>query len=84
MSERNQPLFLERDSYRRRRVADAAKLVPLVGLVLWLLPALWASENRTSESMFYVFAVWGFLIIAVWLLSRRLKQVEPDDAEPGA
>ena len=68
MSEPNQPLFLERTSYRRRRVADAARLVPFVGLMLWLLPALWASDSRTADSMF---------------LSVRLRSVEPDDTEPG-
>lgn len=83
MNEPNQPLFLERTSYRRRRVGDAARLVPFVGLMLWLLPALWASDSRTADSMFYVFGVWALLIAAVWALSVRLRSVEPDDTEPG-
>ena len=36
------PLFLARSPYRRRRLRDAARLLPLAGLVLLILPALWS------------------------------------------
>ena len=38
MGRRPEPVFLERQSYRRRRLGDAAKFLPFVGLVLFLLP----------------------------------------------
>ncbi|MFD2739909.1 hypothetical protein ACFSUD_10040 [Sulfitobacter aestuarii] len=35
------PLFLERRSYRRRRMLDALRFLPFLGLGLWMLPLLW-------------------------------------------
>ncbi len=36
------PLVLARKVYRRRRLRDAARILPFLGLFLMLLPALWA------------------------------------------
>jgi len=65
--------FLERESYRRRRLADAAKLLPLVGFVLLLLPVL---LQTTNDALIYIFSVWALLILAVGLVSRRLSRTE--------
>ena len=65
--------FLERESYRRRRLADAAKLLPLVGFVLLLLPVL---LKTTNDALIYIFSVWALLILAVGLVSRRLSRME--------
>ncbi len=40
------PLFLQRLPYRRRRRIDAARLLPVFGLFLLLLPMLWSPERR--------------------------------------
>ena len=34
-------VFLERETYRRRRIMDAARLLPLLGVALFALPLLW-------------------------------------------
>ncbi|MFT6673850.1 MAG: hypothetical protein ACJAVM_000021 [Sulfitobacter sp.] len=34
-------IFLERRSYRMRRMMDAVRLLPLLGLCLWMVPLLW-------------------------------------------
>lgn len=59
------PLFLARAPYRRRRLRDAARLLPVVGAFLLLLPLLWAPDSRMSLSsgdVIYFFLVWLGLI----------------------
>ena len=81
MNQPDEPLFLARQSYRRRRLGDAARLLPLLGFVLLCLPVLWANEARTASGLVYLFVLWGLLILAVALISPRLEQSEPDLGE---
>ena len=69
-----EPTFLARENYRRRRLGDAAKLVPVLGLVLMLVPILWSGSYGTSGAMIYVFVVWGALILLIGGLSRLLAK----------
>lgn len=86
------PLFVARDAYRRRRLADAARLWPLLGLFLFLLPMLWNGQDgrvlQTAYGGLYLFAVWSGLILGAFLLARRLGRgaqplpaVDPPPAE---
>lgn len=78
------PLFLERQVYRRRRLMDAARILPVLGLVALLLPALWAGGGQTgtgAESV-YVFGLWAALILAAALLSRPLRDAQEREAPP--
>ena len=77
-----QPLFLARQSYRRRRLGDAARLIPLLGVVLLLIPVLWSTGHRTSFGIIYIFAVWGGLIVIIGLLARPLAKVMTDHDRP--
>lgn len=72
-----QPIFLERESYKRRRLGDAAKLLPVVGTVLFLLPMLWAGRGSTAGGLVFLFIVWAVLILVMAVLSRRLADTEP-------
>lgn len=81
MSRRLQPLFLERESYRRRRLADAARLLPVAGLIAVILPVLWLRPdgeglNIAAEAV-YLFALWGVLIALSTALSRALMANPP-------
>jgi len=78
MAKPPQPLFLAKESYRRRRLGDAARLLPFLGLALLMLPALW---QTTAAAMIYIFVVWAFLIVLVAILSHRLLATEPDGGE---
>ena len=71
----SEPQFLARQSFRRRRLGDVAMLVPVFGLVLMLVPILWADDYETSGAMVYIFIVWAILICGVGLLSRALAKV---------
>ena len=84
-------VFLERQSYRRRRLADAARLLPFLGAAMIALPLLWPDGSGGSDAaplsaaMFYVFACWGVLILiglAFGFAARRLAARE--NAEPEA
>ncbi|MEM0938118.1 MAG: DUF6611 family protein [Pseudomonadota bacterium] len=71
---RRAPLFLHRETYRRRRIMDAARLLPFFGTALLLLPMLWAETHRTSMGAVYVFVAWFGLILVAALMARRLSE----------
>ena len=50
----DQPIFLERAAYRRRRLQDAARLLPMVTLAALLLPSL--TVAGVVEGLYTVFA----------------------------
>jgi hypothetical protein len=89
------PLFLARAVYRRRRLRDAARLLPLVGVVLMVLPALWsgppgqegATQSGAGSDAVFIFAVWFLLIGGAALLAPALadpeRTADPDQAESG-
>ncbi len=65
-------LFLPRPEYRRRRLVDAARLLPVFGGFLILLPILWAPTEAgvraTAWDGIYLFAIWAVLVgLAAWL-----------------
>lgn len=81
-------MFLPAPGYRRRRLHDAARLLPVFGLVLVMVPLLWTpaagAVRPTAPDAIYLFAVWAGLIAVAGLLSRGLRKPEPpaEDAAP--
>ena len=77
------PLFLRRASYRQRRRRDAARLLPVIGVFLMLLPVLWAPQDTfrrdTAPDGIYLFVVWAVLIAAAMLISRSLNTADDGD-----
>ncbi len=82
MPARSTPLFLARRSYRRRRVMDAARMLPVVGGFLVALPILWRPAEtpggETASGVVYLFTVWALLILAAAVLARRLSPALDD------
>jgi hypothetical protein len=85
------PIFLERHSYRRRRLMDAVRLLPLLGLALWMVPLMWSKPDDgalpMSTALRYIFGIWLFVVFAGWALWRRTRvhgHDVADDAEPPA
>jgi len=68
-------IFLERDSYRRRRIMDGARILPVAGFVLILLPVLWSfdSKGNIAVEAVYLFALWGALILVAAIMARPLR-----------
>ncbi len=54
-------LFLARSSYKRRRAMDAARILPLLGAVLFMLPVLGESGGTRGVGL-YLFIVWAVLV----------------------
>lgn len=85
MADKNTPpVFLDRRSYRKRRMMDAIRLTPVLGALLWMVPLLWAEgpqgaldgepvQTTLSSAIKYVFWVWLGLIVlsaALWRMTR--------------
>lgn len=81
------PVFLERRTYRRRRLADAARVLPLIGTALISVPLLWERSGDaaapTAHVMVYLFVVWAALVGASALISARLRPEEDEADTPG-
>ena len=73
------PEFLERSAYRKRRLRDAVRIMPVVGLFAMLLPLQWGGGS-TWRGGVYLFAVWIVLIVISGLLATRLgAESQPQD-----
>ena len=79
------PIFLERRGYRRRRLRDAMRLLPVLGLALWMVPLMWQTPAdgpdgvRMSEALSYVFGVWALLVVLALVFWARTR-ADPDAA----
>jgi len=71
------PMFLARRPYRRRRRVDAARLLPVFGTVLFLMPLLWrpadGGANALAADAIWLFLVWAGLIAVARLLAPSLS-----------
>lgn len=91
------PVFLEKRSYRARRVTDAVRVLPVIGVLLWMVPLLWpvpelaasasgeqAEGTSMSQALRYVFGVWAVLIVlslGLWATARRYRVGSPGDPD---
>lgn len=82
MSPEPKSVFLERRAYRQRRLADGARMLPILGVVCFCVPLLWTlSEGqvtRTTYVMTFLFVVWVLLIGISGFVSSRLPKDTPD------
>lgn len=79
-----EPLFLARDTYRRRRMMDAARLMPFLGVFLFLVPAVWGGAMRTLSGLVYLFVAWALLILIAAMISHLLsRRTEPNETQGG-
>lgn len=79
-------LFLERQTYRRSRLEDAARLMPILGMFLFFGPVfILTSETGvgagTSGWMLYFLVVWAVLIALTAIISRALARSGGEGAE---
>lgn len=78
-------LFLERRTYRMRRLMDAVRMLPVLGLLLWMVPLLWPTSATmpvsapgpdavavsTGSALRFIFGVWlGLIGLALVLWLR--------------
>jgi predicted outer membrane repeat protein len=85
-AERGTPQFLDLKSYRRKRIIDAAKLLPVIGAVGLFFPPPFlflGDSSRESggaiEVALFFFGGWIVLIVVALLLSRALTKTATGD-----
>lgn len=80
---RRSPLYLARASYRRRRLIDAQRLLPIFLFLLYLVPLLWGGSGPDDpvgggvRGYVHVFTVWIGAIVAAGWIARALMREEP-------
>jgi hypothetical protein len=76
--------FLERGSYRQRRLRDAARMLPVFAAVLMLLPLMWPrdtpDQSLTSSGILYMFGLWIICVCIAFVLSFLLRS-EPNEKD---
>ncbi|WEF25320.1 hypothetical protein [Paracoccus sp. S3-43] len=73
----DRPLFLERASFRRRRLGDAARVLPVLAAILVLAPVWWVpAQVSFATGAVWLFGLWAWLIAAVWVLHRALRRAD--------
>ncbi len=73
----DRPLFLERASFHRRRLGDAARVLPVVTMLLLLVPIWWMPGVLSyAGGAVWLFGLWAVPIVAVWALHRALLRAE--------
>lgn len=70
---------------------DAARVLPILGAVLFLAPLLWPKPDlaqpgvASSSAFLYIFGAWALLILISALLSRAARDwQDAEDQEPVA
>jgi hypothetical protein len=74
-------LFLERRTYRKNRLQDAARLLPVLGMILFFGPVFITGEDGQGAGMadwlVYLLITWLGLIAVTMLVSRALAEDAP-------
>ncbi|MDO6726489.1 MAG: hypothetical protein ACRBBO_00545 [Cognatishimia sp.] len=77
MNTRRSLVFLERQTYRRRRLIDWIRFLPIIGLMLWMVPLLWPIEGdkqvSSANAIIYIFAIWFALVFLKALSAQALR-----------
>ncbi|MCA8882605.1 MAG: hypothetical protein KDA50_02440 [Rhodobacteraceae bacterium] len=81
MPEAPSDLYLARQTYRRRRIRDGSRLLPVFGTFLFMLPLLWENGSdggamTLAQKTIYLFLVWFLLAGAAAVLARWHKAAE--------
>ncbi len=81
-------VLLHRANYRQRRLRDAAKLLPVLGILLWAIPLTWPATSQDDQAgvgsagLIYVFGVWVLLIVLGGALASVMRPIiEPPEVE---
>ena len=85
MKERVRRLFLGRSAYRRRRVADATRIVPILFAMSALVPPIWFPQHFSyARGAIWLAIAWTITIVVTALLHRALAGTSPTEDEDDA
>ena len=81
------PRFLERKSYRQRRLRDVVQVLPIFGGILWTIPLLWNGDAEdgvsNASALIYIFGIW-VLLIALTAIIASLLAYKTEENDLGA
>lgn len=69
---------------------DAVRLLPVLGLALWMVPLFWSvpgdphEPTRMSDALWYIFGAWAALFCAalfLWSMIRRTDESGSADTD---
>lgn len=76
--------FLDKASYRQRRIRDGARILPVFAAIMMALPLMWPrgdeGQSLTSSGMLYLFGLWFVLVVLAFAISRVLRPSEAEDS----
>ena len=80
----SRPVFLAPSGYRRKRLRDASRLLPALGVALLLVPLLWTPSSApggvgNAAALLYLFGTWVLLIGVAAGLARPPSRDDGDD-----
>ncbi|MFN3642494.1 MAG: hypothetical protein ACK4TB_06155 [Gemmobacter sp.] len=83
MTRRGEAEFVAPETYRRRRLIDAARILPFAALLFMMLPLAWdpaepGGGRDTAGDTVYLFVLWAVLIAAAAALAPALGRVPPE------
>lgn len=75
-------LFLGRDAYRRRRLADATRVVPVLFALLAVLPPIWLPHHFSyARGAVWLAVSWALTIAVTAALHRALGRAGAEDED---
>ncbi|MFT4015266.1 MAG: hypothetical protein QM682_18130 [Paracoccus sp. (in: a-proteobacteria)] len=75
-------LFLGRNAYRRRRMIEATRILPLVFALAVLLPPIWMPQRFSfGAGVLWLALGWLATILITALLHRAIGRAPPDEEE---
>lgn len=81
------PLFLQPEPYRQRRLIDAARVLPVFGTFLFVVPMVLLPKGEpgsTREALIYLFVLWLLLVVFSALITRYIRRAERASQAPYA
>ena len=70
-------LFLERAAFRRRRLEDATRLLPVLAIIAVILPVWWLPGAVSfARGATWIFSLWAGLILATAALHLAIARAD--------
>lgn len=72
--------FVDRRTYRRRRLMDLSRMLPVLGGLLLAVPLMWPQRAESPDPMpmstvlIYVFSVWLLLILLALFFGLAVRR----------
>jgi hypothetical protein len=72
----------------RQGLRDAATILPFAAAALLAPPLIWifagpAAPGRVPPIILYIFGIWAVIILATFVLARRIARLKDEDGPKG-